>query len=310
MHNHVNGVLTLDSKINTHIPNVAKHLQVGGYQTAMVGKWHLGEGKAHEPSGFDYWSVLPGQGVYWDPLFHEQDGSQTVVEGYATNIITDKSIDFIKRRDKKRPFFVMCHHKAPHRSWECDEKHKDLYKDPITLPDTFNDDYKNRANAAKVAKMRVAEDMTYLDLGLAQPEGPGAKIGYESGDAYMPNKASDRTIPVPDDVTTLRLVDKDTGENFTFKTHAELAEFKFQRYMQRYLRTIQSVDDNLGRLLETLEKEGVAENTVVIYTSDQGYGRLRLQSFSMLTTRQILSRTAWLVRQEISLRRVFPNAFL
>lgn len=271
MHNHVNGVLTLDSKINTHIPNVAKHLQVGGYQTAMVGKWHLGEGKAHEPSGFDYWSVLPGQGVYWDPLFHEQDGSQKIVEGYATDIITDKTIDFIKNRDKKRPFFAMCHHKAPHRSWECDEKHKNLYKDPIKLPDTFNDDYKNRANAAKVAKMRVAEDMTYLDLGLAQPEGPGAKIGYESGDAYMPNKSSDRTIPVPKDVTTLRLVDKDTGENFRFKTHAELAEFKFQRYMQRYLRTIQSVDDNVGRLLKTLEEEGVAENTVVIYTSDQGY---------------------------------------
>lgn len=272
MHNHVNGVLTLDSKINKHIPNVAKHLQIGGYQTAMVGKWHLGEGKPHEPSGFDYWSVLPGQGVYWDPVFHEQDGSEMVVPGYATNIVTDKSIDFIKRREKDRPFFLMCHHKAPHRSWECDEKHKDWYKYPVKLPDTFNDDYKNRANAAKVAKMRVAEDMTYLDLGLAQPEGPSAKIGYESGDAYMPNKASDRTIPVPADVTEMRLIDKETGENFTFNTHAELAEFKFQRYMQRYLRTIQSIDDNVGRLLQTLDDEGIAENTVVIYTSDQGYG--------------------------------------
>lgn len=271
MHNHVNGVLTLDSKINKHIPNVAKHLQVGGYQTGMVGKWHLGEGKAHEPTGFDYWSVLPGQGVYWDPLFHEQDGSETIEPGYATDIITDRSIDFIKRRNKEQPFFLMCHHKAPHRSWECDEKHKDWYKDPIKLPDTFNDDYKNRANAAKVAKMRVAEDMTYLDLGLVQPEGPSSKIGYESGDAYMPNKASDRTIPVPEDVTTLRLIDKDTGENFTFKTHAELAEFKFQRYMQRYLRTIQSIDDNVGRLLQTLDEEGIAENTMIVYTSDQGF---------------------------------------
>ena len=202
-------------------------------------------------------------------MFHEQDGSETVEPGYATDIITDKSIEFLKTRNRDQPFFLMCHHKAPHRSWECDEKHKDWYKDPIKLPDTFNDDYKNRANAAKVAKMRVAEDMTYLDLGLAQPDGAAAKIGFESGDAYMPNKASDRTIPAPADVTQMRLIDKDTGENFTFQTPAELAEFKFQRYMQRYLRTIQSVDDNVGRLLDQLDAEGVADNTVVIYTSDQ-----------------------------------------
>ena len=265
-YNHVNGVVTLDSKINERLPNVAKQLHTAGYQTAMVGKWHLGEGKGSEPTGFDYWSVVPGQGEYYDPMFIEKDGSKRI-PGYATDIITDKTLDFIKNRDQEKPFFVMCHHKAPHRSWECHPKHKNLYKDPIRLPDTFNDDYKNRAKAAKVAKMRIADDLTYHDLGIVQPDG-GAEIGEKMIDIWW---WTDRKIPAPQDVTTLRLIDKDTGEVFTFKTQAELAEFKFQRYMQRYLRTIQSIDDNTGRLLDYLDAEGLAENTIVIYTSDQGF---------------------------------------
>ncbi|KAI9924196.1 hypothetical protein MW887_007146 [Aspergillus wentii] len=265
-HNHVNGVMTLDSKINKHLPNVAKHLRTGGYQTAMVGKWHMGEGKAHEPTGFDYWSVVPGQGDYHDPEFIEADGIKQV-EGYVTDIITDKSINFIKERDTSKPFFVMCHHKAPHRSWECDEKHKGLYMDRIQLPDTFTDDYKNRAKAASVAKMRVAEDLTYKDLGLAQPDGGRKQIGERMWDGA-------RKIPAPtteDQLKALRLIDNDDGNVFTFSSASELAEFKYQRYMQRYLRTIQSIDDNVGRLLDVLEEEGVAENTIVIYTSDQGF---------------------------------------
>ncbi|KAH6669738.1 N-acetylglucosamine-6-sulfatase [Plectosphaerella plurivora] len=266
-HNHVNGVMTLDSKINKHTPNVAKQLRTGGYQTAMVGKWHLGEGKESEPTGFDYWSVVPGQGEYWDPSFIEPSGTSRI-PGYATDIITDKCLDFMKNRDKERPFFVMCHHKAPHRSWEYDPKHKDLYKDPVRLPDTFNDDYKNRARAAKVAKMRIADDITYNDLGIVQPEGPSSLIGSKMVDIWW---WSDRKIPAPDDVTKMRLICKETGEVFTFKTPAELAEFKFQRYMQRYLRTIQSIDDNVGRMLDWLEAEGLADNTLVVYTSDQGF---------------------------------------
>ncbi|KAL2817206.1 alkaline-phosphatase-like protein [Aspergillus granulosus] len=270
-HNHVNGVMTLDSKINKHLPNVAKQLRAGGYQTAMVGKWHLGEGKDHEPTGFDYWSVVPGQGEYHDPQFITGPDGVTVREpGYATDIITDKSLDWVKSRDKDRPFFLMCHHKAPHRSWECDPKHRHLYLEPVRLPDTFTDEYKNRARAAKVAKMRVAEDLTYGDLGLAQPEGGSALVGEKMIDAWWWN---DRKVPAPgpEDVTKLRLIDKEDGTVFTFKTTQELAEFKFQRYMQRYLRTIQSIDDNVGRMLDFLDKEGLTENTIVIYTSDQGF---------------------------------------
>lgn len=266
-YNHVNGVTTLDSKINNRGPNLAKQMRTAGYQTAMVGKWHLGEGEGATPTGFDYWSVVPGQGEYWDPQFIGPDGT-TTCPGYATDIITDKCIDWLDKRDKSKPFFMMCHHKAPHRSWEYDSKHKDLYKDPIKLPDTFTDDYKNRARAAAVAKMRVAEDMTYNDLGLVQPEGPASIIGKKMIDIWW---WQDRKVPVPDDLSGLKLICKETGTVFTFKTHAELAEFKFQRYMQRYLRTIQSVDDNVGRMLEWLEKEGLADNTMVIYTSDQGF---------------------------------------
>lgn len=271
MHNHVNGVLTLDDKINKRLPNVAKALRTGGYQTAMVGKWHLGEGEDHEPTGFDHWSVVPGQGEYWDPQFITPGvgGKHQVerVRGYATDIITDKSLNWISTRDKSKPFFLMCHHKAPHRSWECDGKHQDMYSAPIKLPDTFSDDYKNRARAAKVAKMRVAEDLTYFDLGLVQPDG-GSRVGEKMIDRW---NSQDRKIPTIHNGHPLRLIDKEDGRVFAFSDNGELAEFKFQRYMQRYLRTIQSIDDNVGRMLDYLDEEGLADDTVVIYTSDQGF---------------------------------------
>jgi arylsulfatase A-like enzyme len=115
--------------------------------------------------------------------------------------------------------------------------------------------------------MRVADDLTYYDLGLVQPDG-GDEVGerFAKLEWYV-----ERKIPNPDDVTKLRFIDKDTGENLTFQTTQELAEFKFQRYMKRYLRTIQSIDENVGRMLDYLESAGLAENTMVIYTSDQGF---------------------------------------
>ena len=174
-YNHVNCVTTLDTPINSRLPNVAKHLQSNGYQTAIIGKWHLGEGKEHEPSGFDFWSVLPGQGDYFDPHFIQM-GEEIEAEGYATDIITDKSLTWLKSLDQGKPFFLMCHHKAPHREWEPNPKYRDLFADEIAIPDTFNDDYKNRAKAAAAAKMRIKDDITYDDLGLVQPEG-GSEIG-------------------------------------------------------------------------------------------------------------------------------------
>jgi len=263
-YNHVNGVMTLADSIDNRLPNVAKHLRHSGYQTAIFGKWHLGEGRPHEPSGFDAWAVVPGQGDYHDPLFHEPGGERRY-SGYVTDIITDMSIDWMAKRDTSRPFFLMCHHKAPHRSWEPHPKYRDSYKDPIKPPDTFDDDYKNRAKAASAARMRIADDMTYLDLGLVQPDG-----GSEVGELLLASM-NVRKLPKPKDVRSLRLIDKDTGEVFTFQTEREYDAFKFQRYMQRYLRTIASVDESVGRILDFLDANGLGQNTLVIYTSDQGF---------------------------------------
>jgi arylsulfatase A-like enzyme len=159
----------------------------------------------------------------------------------------------------------MCHHKAPHRPWEPHPRHKHLFQEPITVPETFDDDYRNRARSAAAARMRVAEDMTYRDVGVVQPEG-----GHTIGEPQFPG-ALLRKLPNPDDVRDVRLIDKDTAEVFTFETKEAYRSWKFQRYMQRYLRTLAAVDEGVARLLATLDEEGIAEDTVVIYTSDQGF---------------------------------------
>ncbi len=263
-YNHVNGVSTLQTHIDNRLPHVAKHLRTGGYQTAIIGKWHLGEGKDHEPTGFDYWSVLPGQGEYFDPIMIEM-GEEIEELGYATDVITDKTLKWLDARDQSKPFFMMCHHKAPHREWEPHPKNRHLYQEDIKLPETFDDDYKTRAKAATEAKMRIKDDMTYADLGLVQPEG-----GSEVGERATVNSMR-RKIPNPSDVSGLRLIDKDTGEVFTFDSNKELSHFKYQRYLKRYLRTIESIDESVGRVLDYLDENGLSEDTVVIYTSDQGF---------------------------------------
>lgn len=258
-HNHVNGVMTLDDSINNRLPNVAKHLRSHGYQTAIFGKWHLGEGHASEPTGFDDWAVVPGQGDYHDPLFHHPDGLRRH-PGYATEIITDMCLDWLGERDKARPFFLMCHHKAPHRSWENHPKYDQHYTEDIALPPTFDDDYRHRAAGAAAAKMRIADDMTYLDLGLVQPEG-----GRELGEPYQDSRK------LPPFSPSLRLFDRRTGEAFSFASERAYNHFKFQRYMKRYLRTIASIDESVGRILDWLDAQGLAGNTLVVYTSDQGF---------------------------------------
>ncbi|WP_274365566.1 sulfatase family protein [Paenibacillus thermotolerans] len=225
-YNHVNGVKTLSDRLDGRQQNVAKLLQGNGYQTAMIGKWHLGHGGNSDPTGFDFWSVLPGQGDYFNPAFYEM-GETIKVTGYATDIITDKSMDWIERRDKDKPFFLMCHHKAPHRPWIPDEKHAHLYEDiDIPEPETFNDNYANRSSAAAAAEMRIDRDLTRNDLKMDPPP-------HLEG--------------------------------------AALKSWKYQRYIKDYLRCIASVDDNVGRLLDYLDAQGLAENTIVIYTSDQGF---------------------------------------
>ncbi len=254
-YNHVNGVTTIGAHLDNSLPNVAKELQSAGYQTAIIGKWHLGNEAEHWPTGFDEWKILQGQGPYFDPEMI-CNGEKHTYHGYTTDIITDLTIDYLERRNKDQPFFIKYHHKAPHRRWEPDEKHKNMYKDEeLPLPDTLFDDYSNRSRAAFEAKMRITTDMQYSDLKLVPPEGV---------------KETDY-IPYPDNLEGFFLIPAETGEKVTFKNHEELVNFKYQRYIKDYLRCIASVDDNVGRILDYLEKEGILDDTVVIYTSDQGF---------------------------------------
>lgn len=229
-YNHVNGVTTLLTLLDNKLQTFPKLLQENGYQTAIFGKWHLGMGPEHCPTGFDDWAVLPGQGRYHNPefLFKGPDGgTKRTVPGYVTDLITDMSLDWLKERDKERPFCLLYQHKAPHRPWYPDEKHAGMYlNEDIPEPATLQDDYTNRASAAKAAEMRVGVDMNSTDL--------KCEIPHE----------------LPEE---------------------EMRKWGYQRYIKDYLRVVASIDDNVGRVLDYLEQEGLAENTIVIYTSDQGF---------------------------------------
>ncbi len=170
-YSHVNEVTTLSTHMDNTILTFPKLLKEVGYQTAIVGKWHLGQGPAHEPTGFDYWNVLPGQGAYHDPVMIEM-GEKKQFPGYVTDIITDFCFDWLDKRDPDRPFLLCCHHKAPHRRWEPDEKHANMYEDEeIPYPVTFDDDYANRASAAAAATMRIDRDLNDRDTKGSPPEG-------------------------------------------------------------------------------------------------------------------------------------------
>jgi arylsulfatase A-like enzyme len=221
-YSHITGVKTLADKLDPARQTVAKLLQAADYQTGFVGKWHL----VTDPTGFDYWNMLPGQGQYHNPVMIEM-GQRKNHQGYATDIITDYSIDYMKRRKKDKPFFLMCHHKAPHRPWQPDEKHAHMY-DNVTIeePSNLYDHYEHRSKAAANATNKVGENMNKGDLKRDIP--PDLK-----GDA--------------------------------------LRKWAYQYYMKDYLRCVASVDDNVGRLLDYLDTEGLSKNTIVIYTSDQGF---------------------------------------
>jgi arylsulfatase A-like enzyme len=253
-YNHINRVTTLTTMMDNRLQTFPKMMQADGYQTAIVGKWHLGQGPDHWPTGFDYWSVLPGQGLYHDPVMVEME-EEKVFPGYVTDIVTDKALGWLTERNKEKPFMLMLHHKAPHRSWEPDDKHASMYEDEeIPYPETFNDTYENRSAAAAAATMRVDRHFNSIDLKIQVPDGL---------------KRNDQ-LSIPDDLSDYEIVDLD-GTVFTFKDHDELKKWKYQRYIKDYLRCIASVDDNVGRVLDFLDTEGLADDTIVVYTSDQGF---------------------------------------
>jgi arylsulfatase A-like enzyme len=249
LYSHKNGVPVFNH-IDRAQETLPKLLQAAGYYTALVGKWHLGS----DPTGFDRWEIFPGQGAYNDPELYTASGEKTYEGRYATDLVTDLAIDSIRERPKDRPFFLMVHHKAPHREWTPDEAHRRLFEGrEIPEPATFWDDYSTRSDALRENKQRVADDLTRRDLKLVPPES-------------VP--ASERNVwrvQKPTEVTVVR-----DGKTVTL-TGKELARFKYQRYMQDYLACVQSVDDNVGRLLEYLKASGLERNTIVVYTSDQGF---------------------------------------
>jgi arylsulfatase A-like enzyme len=223
-YNHLNGFRDNSGKtiFDGSQQTFPKLLQKAGYQTAIVGKWHLNS----DPTGFDYWSILPGQGRYHDPVFITM-GQKATVKGYVTDIITDKAMDFLKQRDPSKPFCLLYHHKAPHRSWEPDDKHAHMYDDvEIPTPLTFNDDYSHRTSAAHDQQMEIAK--------------------------YI-NKQDTKGDPSPG------------------LAGAELKKWKYERFIKDYLRVVASLDDNVGRMLDYLDKSGLAKNTIVVYTSDNGF---------------------------------------
>jgi len=247
-YSHINGV-TVFNRFDGSQPTVAKMLQKAGYHTGMIGKWHL----TSDPTGFDSWNILPGQGIYHNPAFIQM-GVTNKIPGYVTDIITDLSLDFLKNRPKDKPFFLMCHEKAPHRPWQPDDKHAHMY-DGVDLPEpaTFNDDYNTRSDAAREATMRIDKNLTRNDLKLKPP--PDLK-GKELQDW---NQGVDMQMEA-----TIK------GEKKTL-TGPELKHWKYEQYIKDYLRCIASVDDDVGRLLDYLDQAGLKDNTIVIYTSDQGF---------------------------------------
>jgi len=250
-HSHLNGKIDNRGAFDGSQPTAPKHLQAAGYATAIFGKWHL----ASDPTGFDAWEVLPGQGDYYNPDFLTPAG-KIRCEGYVTDVITDKAIDWLKtKRDPAKPFFLMVHHKAPHRPWEPALRHLHLFKDTIFHePETLFDDYSGRGTAAKTQDMSIAKTMTLpSDLKVRTPYHnkrmtPEQAQAWDA--AYGPvNEAFRRADPQGQD----------------------LVRWKYQRYLQDYLRCIRAVDENVGRLLDYLDEAKLAANTVVIYSSDQGF---------------------------------------
>jgi arylsulfatase A-like enzyme len=255
-YSHKNGFYTNRDEFDGSQQTFPKLLQQAGYQTAIVGKWHL----VSDPQGFDFWQILPGQGRYYSPEFLTPAG-KFVVPGYVTDVITDRAIAWLDgERDTSKPFLLMVHHKAPHREWSPGPAH--LAESPDRLipePATLFDDYANRADAARLATMRIGADLR-LDEDLKMVADSAfqefiQRLMTEDQRAawqafYRPLREAMATMPLEG---------------------AELVRWKYQRYMQDYLRCVQSVDDNVGRLLTYLDESGLAANTVVVYCSDQGF---------------------------------------
>lgn len=248
-HSHLNGFVRNGNKFDGSQQTFPKLMQKQGYQTAVVGKWHL----ATAPTGFDYSEVLIGQGPYYNPPMKLNGADKPVKHvGYTTDIITDLALDWLKdKRDTDKPFMLMYQHKAPHRNWQPGPKHLTMYDDvEIPEPDNLFDSWSGRGTAAQTQDMSIRKTMTDYDLKLDPPRGLTDEQRKLWDAAYDPKNEAFREAKL-------------TGD--------DLIRWKYQRYIKDYLRCVASVDDNVGRVLDYLDETGMAENTIVVYSSDQGF---------------------------------------
>jgi len=248
LYSHRNGFYNnSNSRFDGSQTTFPKLLKAAGYQTAIVGKWHL----ISEPTGFDHWQILPGQGIYYNPPMI-RNGEKIVEQGYVTDIITERSLDWLKGRDKNKPFVLMAQHKAPHREWSPALRHLGHNGDrKYPEPTTLFDDYAHRGPAERDQDMTIAKTMNRVDLKL---NGPPDQLNDEQkaqwNAYYGPRNEQFR---------------KDNPQG------ADLVRWKYQRYIHDYLGCVKAVDESVGKMLKYLDDEGLAENTIVVYASDQGF---------------------------------------
>jgi arylsulfatase A-like enzyme len=245
-YSHLNGFFRNGNRFDGSQQTFPKLLQQTGYQTAIIGKWHL----ESDPTGFDHWHILPGQGLYYNPPMI-RDGQRVQHTGYTTDLITDFSLDWLQQRDKSKPFLLMSQHKAPHREWAPALRHLGWNGDrPFPEPETLFDDYAGRGRAEREQDMTLAKTFNDRDAKLVAPPYLNDPQRHEWDAYYEPRNEAMRQANL-------------SGQ--------DLVRWRYQRYMHDYLGTVKAVDETVGRLLQYLDDEGIAQNTIVIFSSDQGF---------------------------------------
>lgn len=266
MHSHKNGVyINAGAELDTSLVTFPKLLQNSGYETAMIGKWHLGT----EPKGFDYYEILHGQGPYYNPKMRTPSGD-VKRHGHTTRILTNTALRWLKHRDKENPFMMVFNQKAPHRNWVPGPRHLEDYRDrDLPEPSTLFSDYSGLASPAHNQKMEIGDHMT-LGWDLKVPKSP--KTGKPlPGFKYMTNR-NDLTKEQEQRIReAYKKGNQEIYDNWEQMSQKEKTQWKYQRYVKDYLRVIRGVDDGVGRLMSYLKRENLYDNTVVIYAGDQGF---------------------------------------
>ena len=269
LYSNQNGQRQLGEGIDTTRTFFTEQLQQAGYQTAVVGKWHMG----CDPKGFDYYHIYNDQGQYYNPQYRgtDTDGKYIVEEGYSTDLTTDHALSFIEHRDTNKPFCLLLHHKAPHRNWLANTKYFGMY-DNVTfpMPETFYDDYETRGSAVRTQKMSVTKDMRW-EQDFKVPE----MLDTANADSW------DSYLSLMNEVNRMNPEQRIAWGKYYFPrnrrllearlTGKDLDEWKYQNYIRDYMSVIKSVDESVGRVLDYLDSHGLTDNTIIVYTSDQGF---------------------------------------